>query len=121
MPARIQRKRTAGWRMPENARYVGRPTVFGNPYNVEVYGRELSIKLFSETAIGGWNPSLFPRGKQWDKLVSCAYEAHCAWLKRIGPRSYETIHCALRGHDLACWCPLHLECHADILLRIAND
>ena len=29
---RIQRKRSLGWRMPPNAKYVGRPTRFGNPY-----------------------------------------------------------------------------------------
>jgi hypothetical protein len=27
---------------------------------------------------------------------------------------------ALRGKDLACWCPLSAECHADILLHHAN-
>lgn len=32
MPKRIQRKRTKGWRMPEGAVYVGRPTLFGNPF-----------------------------------------------------------------------------------------
>lgn len=31
-PKRIQRKRTAGWRMPEGAVYVGRPTRWGNPF-----------------------------------------------------------------------------------------
>lgn len=31
-PQRIQRKRTAGWRMPEGAIYVGRPTKWGNPF-----------------------------------------------------------------------------------------
>lgn len=30
MPKRIQRKRTKGWRMPENTVYVGRPTKWGN-------------------------------------------------------------------------------------------
>ena len=25
----------------------------------------------------------------------------------------------LRGHDLACWCPLDQPCHADILLKLA--
>ena len=34
MPKRIQRKRTKGWRMPDCAIYVGRPTKFGNPFNV---------------------------------------------------------------------------------------
>lgn len=28
---RIQRKRTKGWKMPENTVYVGRPTKWGNP------------------------------------------------------------------------------------------
>jgi hypothetical protein len=31
-PKRIQRKRTGGWRMPDNAIYVGRPTKWGNPF-----------------------------------------------------------------------------------------
>ena len=26
----------------------------------------------------------------------------------------------LRGHDLACWCPLDGPCHADVLLELAN-
>ena len=26
----------------------------------------------------------------------------------------------LRGHDLACWCPLDQACHADVLLELAN-
>lgn len=32
MPSRIQRRRGAGWRSPEGAVYVGRPTKWGNPY-----------------------------------------------------------------------------------------
>ena len=31
-PQRIQRQRTKGWRMPEGAVYVGRPTKWGNPF-----------------------------------------------------------------------------------------
>lgn len=34
MPERIQRKRTKGWRMPEGAIYVGRPTKWGNPIQI---------------------------------------------------------------------------------------
>ena len=33
-PKRIQRKRTPGWKMPPNTVYVGRPTKWGNPYEV---------------------------------------------------------------------------------------
>ncbi len=34
MPKRLQRKRTKNWRMPghDQARYVGRPTRWGNPF-----------------------------------------------------------------------------------------
>lgn len=27
----------------------------------------------------------------------------------------------LRGKNLACWCPLDNPCHADVLLKIANE
>ena len=32
VPERIQRQRTKGWRMPEGAVYVGRPSMWGNPW-----------------------------------------------------------------------------------------
>lgn len=34
MPDRIQRRRTKGWRMPDGAVYVGRPTKWGNPFAI---------------------------------------------------------------------------------------
>lgn len=40
------------------------------------------------------------------------YEAH------IAPHLDVT---ELRGKDLACWCRLDQECHADILLKLANS
>jgi hypothetical protein len=27
----------------------------------------------------------------------------------------------LAGRDLACWCPAHEPCHADVLLEVANQ
>ena len=27
----------------------------------------------------------------------------------------------LRGRDLACYCPLDVPCHADVLLAVANE
>lgn len=35
-PKRIQRKRTKGWKMPESAVYIGRPSKWGNPYVVTI-------------------------------------------------------------------------------------
>lgn len=47
-PKRIQRKRTKGWRMPEGAVYVGRPTDFGNPHPLIGSTPEIATKLFEE-------------------------------------------------------------------------
>ncbi|MGN6417770.1 MAG: DUF4326 domain-containing protein [Pseudobacter sp.] len=48
-PKRIQRKRTAGWKMPENTIYVGRPTKWGNPYKInEKVDRANAVALFKE-------------------------------------------------------------------------
>lgn len=33
-PARVQRRRAKGWRMPEGAVYVGRGSKWGNPYRI---------------------------------------------------------------------------------------
>jgi len=82
-PKRIQRRRTKGWKMPEGAIYVGRPTQWGNPF------------------------------KTVEQYRQC--------FEPIAPYYRERIRAALRGKDLACWCPLDQPCHADILLEIANS
>jgi len=45
---RIQRKRSRGWRTPENTVYVGRPGKWSNPYPVGQYTREEAVALFRE-------------------------------------------------------------------------
>ena len=121
-PKRIQRQRTKGWRMPEGTVYVGRPGVWGNPYDVKRYGLDLCIALFAETARGCWNPSLVPDCTMRDQWLTWLYDAHCAWLRRIaGVGGIDMARVVLRGKDLCCWCPLDQPCHADILLAISND
>jgi hypothetical protein len=94
MPKRIQRKRTKGWKMPENTVYVGRPTKWGNPYLVNEGGftRQAATELFR-------------------KFID-----RCGGYTGLDPIREE-----LRGKDLACWCPLDQPCHADVLLEIANQ
>ncbi len=89
-PKRIQRKRTKGWKMPEGAVYVGRPTYFGNPYFVENGNQEECVKQYIKHLFFKF-PEIAVRAKQ-----------------------------ELRGKDLCCWCPLDQPCHADVLLEIAN-
>ena len=84
MPKRIQRKRTRGWKMPKNAVYVGRPSRWGNPFDVASTGRIPAVLRFA-----------------------------C----EVAPLLDLT---ELRGKDLACWCRLDQECHATVLLELAN-
>ena len=48
MPERIQRRRTLGWRMPEDAVYVGRPTPWGNPYGAIGHDAEWAVARYRE-------------------------------------------------------------------------
>ena len=104
MPKRIQRKRTRGWKMPAGAIYVGRGSLWGNRYRIgdnllRANGetlpitREEAVKFF-ELEIETW---------------------------RQAPEEFEKWIAPLRGHDLACWCKEGETCHADVLLRIANE
>lgn len=52
LPQRIQRKRTKGWRMPEGAVYVGRGTIFGNPFTLEEYDRDTAVRLYRMRVVG---------------------------------------------------------------------
>lgn len=45
-PQRIQRKRTAGWRMPPNTISVTRPGKWGNPFTANEHGIEAALENF---------------------------------------------------------------------------
>jgi hypothetical protein len=93
-PKRIQRRRTKGWRMPEGAIYVGRPTKYGNNFSVAEYGRELAVFNFRQRMrnMALVNPSFFDglRGKDlacWCPLDKCCHadvllEIANTWLQR---------------------------------------
>lgn len=78
MPKRIQRKRVKGWRMPEGAVYVGRPTKWGNRYRLDDYG-EKALDNYREdlvAAIDGGHLDLNElRGK--DLACWCRVGAPC--------------------------------------------
>ncbi len=83
--------RTKGWKMPPNAVYVGRPSDFGNPYQIEFgYTREECIQ-------------------KYEVLLREVLETHPDYLDRLS------------GKDLVCWCPLDKSCHADVILKILNE
>jgi hypothetical protein len=100
-PHRVQLRRSKGWRMPPNTVKVDRSTRYGNPFRVGDPGIpdvRTSIRMFERA---------FRNGE----------------LVRGDPESvFRPAHlrAALRGKNLACWCPLDGPCHADLLLKFAN-
>jgi len=91
-PQRIQLSRQRGWRKPDGAIIVSRPSHWGNPYPVAKWGRAQAVMLYG---------------------FDLAHHV-------LGSAIYDRIREELGGHDLACWCPLDQPCHADVLLSIAN-
>lgn len=48
----MQRKRSKGWRTPENTVYVGRPGKWSNPYTLRDHTREEAVALYREHVRG---------------------------------------------------------------------
>lgn len=108
-PKRIQRRRTKGWKMPQRARYVGRPTAWGNPY---AFGSLCRFEANPHVATVLKTPADLVRA--FREYAEGRLQSRPDWLN------------PLRGRNLACWCPLEdkdgkpVPCHADVLLEIAN-
>ena len=105
MPKRIQRKRMKGWKMPEGAVYVGRPSRWGNPYKRGVH--DVDGPRTAERCVSLFRFFFEANFGVFDKRT-CSYSV-----------SRDTLN-ELRGKDLCCWCPLDAPCHADVLLELAN-
>ena len=101
--------------MPEGAVYVGRPSIYGNPYRAEHWGAELCVAIYRETIQGCWNPNYIQHLEVEES--SAIYGIHCEYLRTTRRRIYLPD---LRGKDLACWCPVGAPCHGDVLLELAN-
>ena len=104
-PQRIQRKRTKGWRMPEGAVYVGRPSRWGNPFVVGTYVTPDIARYYPEPV--------------YVRDAARAVQLYRRWITGSAQRG-EGLVPELGGRDLACWCPLDQPCHADVLLELAN-
>lgn len=116
-PERVQRKRTKGWRKPAGAVYVGRGSVWGNPF------------IVGETTPADWHEpfagiEVTDRAQAVELLrqyLAWRAERPSGWCSSIGPTfQWERTIRTLRGRDLMCWCPEDQPCHADVLLQIAN-
>jgi len=128
-PQRIQRRRVKGWRMPEGALSVSRPSKYSNPFRVsplggtvyglpwfearEVWGRQPKREEYSLYISGageGWSGAAEAVRLFRTLLTVRQRDEHERLAKWLAP---------LVGHDLACWCPVGQPCHADVLLELA--
>jgi hypothetical protein len=107
--------------MPEGVIYVGRPTIFGNPWTrawvietgLIAPGHEAIAAVANFRAWLTWpHEKRCRRNGRGEVGVLVEHEAQRVELLRRLPE--------LRGRDLACFCPLDRPCHADVLLEIAN-
>lgn len=93
-PIRIQRSRQQKQVSPNGLPivYVGRPGKWGNPY---ITGDASGLSIDQAISL-------------YEKFVE-------DWNLK------EEIKNELKGKNLSCWCPLTHRCHADVLLKIANQ
>ncbi|MEU8136070.1 DUF4326 domain-containing protein [Streptodolium elevatio] len=103
MPARVQRRRTKGWRLPPGAVIVDRSSRWGNPYRAYDSSAREHLIAASQFAL---------------LLAGRADFPHPDLLMPYPPD--EEIRAELGGRDLACWCPPEHACHGDVLLAVAN-
>jgi Domain of unknown function (DUF4326) len=88
---RVYSRRKSAPTPPAGAVYVGRPTIYGNPFPIGKDGQEACVARYEE----------------W------LYAPEQAALR-------EQATSELRGRDLVCWCAPET-CHADILLELVNQ
>lgn len=105
MPKRVQLKRSKGWRMPENTVKVDRTTSWGNPF------------------APGKPAPFWPTQGQVVVDKRHAYELYRTLIP-LDKTLIAKARAELAGKNLACWCALNDpdkdECHASVLLALAN-
>ena len=83
--------------VPKDAVYVGRPTIWGNPYSHLLQSAATYRTATREEAVARYREMLLK-----------------------SPKLLEQVKRLLKGKDLVCWC-VPAACHANILLEIANE
>ncbi|MFJ3037753.1 DUF4326 domain-containing protein [Streptomyces tendae] len=119
-PVRIQR-RTKGWRAPQGAVYVGRPTRFGNPFRLVTapHGGYVVVHDGSGAGVGTFATAVEARRYATDGYRVWVDQPEQKELRLLIPQ-------LLHGRDLTCWCPAPAvgqpdHCHAAVLLQLANE
>lgn len=126
-PTRIQRKRIKGWKMSPNTVYVGRPSKWGNPFYIAEENSN-GIKYYHVcnetmhlTTYTSKHDAMSQSVKFYEQWLFTASTVLIYGIYGAGARLRLEVFCSLPEKNLCCWCPLDQPCHADILLKIANE
>jgi hypothetical protein len=119
-PQRVRLSRAKGYRKPDGAIVVARPSKWSNPF-----------KAGERVARGDWRFDHYVRDMRLSGVedldgfialtISDVARIVTIYERWLGEQpslmlSLDELH----GRDLACWCPLDRPCHADALLNLAN-
>ena len=140
-PVRVQMSRQHPWRAEHpDAVIVARPSKWGNPYKVGGRVRDFAAECIRDgkdpIALRAFAPAVVTRPDPPEWMIVRAIEDRSDAVECFrhlvsdfefdDEDRFEEWIAPLRGHDLACWCPLEdadgnrVPCHADVLLELAN-
>lgn len=87
--------------MPNDVVYIGRGSIFGNPFDWRLTSKEIAVAEF-RSWLGKYGNTWYPGlAEKRDIILRNIYE--------------------LRGRNICCWCSENEPCHGDVLLEIANE
>ena len=118
---RIQRKRTKGWKMPENTVYVGRPTKWGNPFKLN--GDCIYIDAsYRRKILSRWVWYGVGDRAELVRLYRLLWTVnHVDPDMQYWHEHFMSLDLTeLKGKNLACFCALDSPCHADFLIELVD-
>lgn len=123
MPERIQRKRQAGWRLPEGAVIVDRTSKWGNPWRIVPVRDHAFPWGDAADVIHDTHRTSIGRFERFTRIpgTGAPYWAVQAYRRDLTPELIAAARAELAGRDLCCFCRLDQPCHADVLLQVSNQ
>ena len=120
---RVQRKRTKGFKLPENTKCVNRGTKWGNPIKlmagiiyIDASYRRKILSNWVYYNVGDIEHVVYLYRKLWDgnRFQNPDLQYWSDKFKELDLKEIE-------GKNLACFCSLSDPCHADVLIEKANS
>ncbi|MEO5920638.1 MAG: DUF4326 domain-containing protein [Pseudolysinimonas sp.] len=123
MPERIVLSRARGFRLPPNTMVVSRPKPLSNPFRVYEHCKGKN---------GDWGVENLgrlhePMGHGWTRAGAhqFAVDRYRELVDEVYPAGGTArwvLALTIVEHDfIACWCPLDLPCHTDVLKEIGEE